>query len=61
VLFSAWLTYLELFVIDAICRWCVFSAVLALVLFGLSLWDWQSLRDADQPTSRPADKPIMRA
>ena len=26
--FSAYLTYLELFVIDAICQWCVMSAVL---------------------------------
>ncbi|HSD25602.1 MAG TPA: vitamin K epoxide reductase family protein [Solirubrobacterales bacterium] len=26
--FSAYLTYLELFVIDAICQWCVASAVL---------------------------------
>jgi uncharacterized membrane protein len=26
--FSAYLTYLELFVIDAICQWCVSSAVL---------------------------------
>jgi uncharacterized membrane protein len=26
--FSAYLTYLELFVIDAICEWCVVSAVL---------------------------------
>ena len=28
VLFSAYLTYVELFVIDAICIWCVASAVL---------------------------------
>jgi uncharacterized membrane protein len=26
--FSLYLTYLELFVIDAICQWCVLSAVL---------------------------------
>jgi uncharacterized membrane protein len=26
--FSAYLTYLELFVIDAVCQWCVASAVL---------------------------------
>ena len=37
VLFSAWLTYLELFVIHAICRWCIGSAVLALVLFLIAL------------------------
>lgn len=44
VLFSAWLTYLELFVIDAICRWCVVSAVLAVVLFILVFLDWRALR-----------------
>jgi uncharacterized membrane protein len=35
--FSAYLTYLELFVIDAICQWCVASAVLMTVLLGLNL------------------------
>jgi uncharacterized membrane protein len=30
--FSAYLTYLELFVIDAICQWCVCSAVLMALL-----------------------------
>ena len=39
VLFSAWLTYLELFVIDAICLWCVVSAVLATILFVIALLD----------------------
>jgi uncharacterized membrane protein len=35
VLFSGWLTYLELFVIHAICRWCVGSAVImTLIWFG---------------------------
>lgn len=42
VLFSGWLTWLELFVIHAICRWCVVSAVIALVLFGLAVWDWRA-------------------
>ncbi len=40
VLFSGWLTHLELNVIHAICRWCVVSALLTVALFGLSLWDW---------------------
>jgi uncharacterized membrane protein len=31
--FSGYLTYLELFVIDAICQWCVASAVLMSLLF----------------------------
>jgi uncharacterized membrane protein len=38
VLFSAYLTYLELFVIGAVCQWCVASAVLmvvSLILAGL--------------------------
>ena len=41
-LFSIWLTYLELFVIDAICQWCVISALLAIGLFVLS---WLDLRE----------------
>lgn len=50
VAFSAWLTYLELFVINAICRWCVVSAVIAVVLFGLVLWDFRSRPADDDPT-----------
>jgi len=34
--FSVYLTYLELFVIDAICQWCVASAVLMAVLFAVN-------------------------
>jgi len=37
VLFSAWLTYLELFVIHAICRWCVTSAVIMAAIWLVSL------------------------
>lgn len=36
--FSAYLTYLELFVIDAICQWCVTSALLLSVLAVLTVW-----------------------
>jgi len=39
VLFSGWLTYLELFVIHAICRWCVGSACIAVALFVLTVLD----------------------
>jgi uncharacterized membrane protein len=39
VLYSAYLTYLELFVIHAICRWCVSSAVIITAIFLLSLSD----------------------
>jgi uncharacterized membrane protein len=35
--FSAYLTYLELFVIDAICQWCVTSAALMTVLAVLTV------------------------
>jgi uncharacterized membrane protein len=34
--YSVFLTYLELFRIEAICQWCVASAVLMTILFGLS-------------------------
>jgi uncharacterized membrane protein len=34
--YSVYLTYLELFKIEAICQWCVVSAVLMTILFGLN-------------------------
>ncbi len=34
--FSAYLTYLELFDIEAICQWCLASAVLMTILFALN-------------------------
>ncbi|HEY3365856.1 MAG TPA: vitamin K epoxide reductase family protein [Symbiobacteriaceae bacterium] len=37
VLFSAYLTYLELFVIIAICKWCVGSAVVMTLIFVLAI------------------------
>lgn len=37
-LYSAYLTYLELFVIFAICPYCVTSAVIMVALFGLALY-----------------------
>jgi uncharacterized membrane protein len=39
VLFTIYLTYLELFVIHAICRWCVSSAAIIVGLFTLALLD----------------------
>lgn len=41
VLFSAYLTYLELYVIYAICLWCVISALLMAGIFGLALLAWR--------------------
>ena len=43
VLFTAYLTFLELFVIHAICRWCVGSAVIILAIFVVALTDRQRL------------------
>ena len=34
--YSVFLTYLELFVIDAICQWCVVSAILMTILFAVN-------------------------
>ncbi len=39
VLFSVWLTYLELFTIHAICEWCVTSAVIVTVIFLVTVAD----------------------
>lgn len=39
VLFSAYLTYVELYVIHAICPWCVASAVIVTLIFFISLRD----------------------
>ena len=43
VLFTVYLTYLELFVIHAICRWCVASGVVIVGIFILSLFDLRRL------------------
>jgi uncharacterized membrane protein len=39
VLFTLYLTYLELFVIHAICRWCVGSAVIIVAILLAALLD----------------------
>ena len=46
VLFTLYLTYLELFVIHAICRWCVGSAVIIVTTLVLALLDLRRLRTA---------------
>jgi uncharacterized membrane protein len=46
VLFTLYLTYLELFVIHAICRWCVGSAAIILSILILALL---ALRRAPEP------------
>ena|SRR5215207_8409671 len=43
VVFTAYLTYLELFVIHAICRWCVGSAAIIIAIWIVALLDWRKL------------------
>ena len=43
--FSMYLTYRELFTIDAICQWCVLSAILMTGLAGVCTW--RLLREPD--------------
>ena len=46
VVFSGWLTYLELFVINAICIWCVTSACIVAIMFLVSVADLREFRTA---------------
>ena len=41
LLFSAYLTYIELFLLHAVCRWCVVSAVIITLIFVISLLAWR--------------------
>lgn len=43
LIFSTYLTYLELFVIHAICQWCVVSAILVLVIFVICAIDYRDV------------------
>jgi uncharacterized membrane protein len=54
VLFSAYLTYLEAFVIGAWCQWCVVSAILTLILFVLSVVDLR--RPVVEPDAEEEDR-----
>ena len=44
--FSLYLTYLEAYVIHAWCQWCVTSAILMTIIFGLALPEVSRLRRA---------------
>lgn len=46
VLFTLYLTYLELFVIRAICRWCVGSAAIIVAILAAALLDRRRLSAA---------------
>lgn len=41
LLFTLYLTAVELFVLEAICQWCVGSAVLVAAITGLVAWGWR--------------------
>jgi uncharacterized membrane protein len=45
LLFTAWLNYLEAFVLHAWCEWCLGSATMVVILFLLALMDWRELND----------------
>jgi uncharacterized membrane protein len=49
VAFAAYLTYLELFVIHAVCRWCVGSAVIILAIWAVALLDQRRLSRIENP------------
>jgi len=55
VVFTGYLTYLELFVIHAICRWCVGSA---LVITGIWIVSLLSLRSPATRIDRGASRPL---
>jgi uncharacterized membrane protein len=58
--FSLYLTYLELFVINAICQWCVASAVLMTLLFvvsALRAFGYVGSELMAQPSPAHADEP----
>lgn len=37
--FTLYLTYVELFLLRAMCRWCMVSAVIMCAIWALSFWD----------------------
>jgi uncharacterized membrane protein len=58
-LFTLWLKYLELFVIHAICRWCVASAVIITAIWIVSLLALRTPGLRTDPSSgrQPRDLP----
>ncbi len=55
VVFTVWLTYLELFVIHAICQWCVISAILVTTIFIVSILDLRELSHRNTETQKATD------
>jgi len=63
--FSAYLTYREVFSLEAICEYCVGSAVLMTILLCLSLWRFlrggEPARQAAEPDPAAAERPAAAA
>lgn len=55
LLFRAWLNYLEAFVINMWCEWCIVSALMVLVLFGLAVKDWRDVSRSDGDETEGAE------
>ena len=56
VLFSLWLLYAELFLIKAICPWCVASLVVMVLALAVAIWrivKAGDLRSDDAPPGAP--------
>lgn len=46
-LYSAYLSYLQRFVLGALCTWCVASAVIVTLIFALAIWELRALYPAE--------------
>jgi len=59
--FSVYLTFLQLFVIGALCFWCAMSALFELGIFGAALVDWRMWRRNEAGISGNAPSPGREA
>jgi uncharacterized membrane protein len=53
LIFTTYLTALELWVIHAICRWCVVSALLTIFIFALAIPEWRAARGGSTSPASP--------
>lgn len=54
ILYYLYLTYVELFVLNAICQWCVLSSVFALAIFALeSVYLYRMVMSSDDSAADP--------
>lgn len=52
VLFTLYLTYAELFILRAICQWCVVSQIVIVAIFVLALLGLKREANIEHPTSK---------